>query len=286
MALTWKVTAVSTVVLLIVATTVAVIYMRGDRRLPFADVWSVDREHTKDMIVLVINTARSNQTDLFAIGDTLLGLIRHQSFIPWEDHIQLSVSNTDFKSHLPTSLEFHVLSADLTRLSYRDLPRVKGEAWSWPFIDLVTYHQVDDFVRIGDNKFKVTTIFPLRTNLIEGIPVPIPNDPDTVLERTYYPQWENECKTSGRSSRLGIEGGTVWKTACSNIRIPIIGDTPTGWVINLKRRPERWVQAQRRLGNILDSPVYINPLTQTCLPERWLARCRTGVSGNTSWTRA
>jgi hypothetical protein len=248
--LTWKIVTVSIVVLVLTVTISIIIYMRGDRRLPFADVWKDNRRHTKEMMVSVINAADNKQTDLFAVGDTLLGLIRHQSLIPWEDHIQLGVSDTDFKTHLPPNLEFNILSADLTRVSFRDLPRVKGEVWSWPFIDLVTYHQADGLVQIGDDKFQVATIFPLRTNLIEGIPLHIPNDPDTLLERIYSPQWEAICKTSGRSARLGREGGTIWKTACSNTMNPDIENTQTGWVINLKRRPERWKTARQRIENI------------------------------------
>jgi hypothetical protein len=248
---TWKITVAIMVVLLLLTLTVSVIiYMRGDRRLPFADVWNGNRHHTKEMMVSVINAADKKQTELFAVGDTLLGLVRHQSLVPWEDHIQLGVSDTDFKAHLPPNLECNILSPDLTRVSSRDLPRVKGEVWSWPFIDLVTYHQTDGLVHIGDEKFQVATIFPLRTNLIEGIPLNIPNDPDTVLERIYTPEWATICKTSGRSARLGREGGTIWKTACSNIKNPDTGIIQTGWVVNLKRRPERWEQTRQRLENI------------------------------------
>jgi hypothetical protein len=246
----WKIIVVSIVVLLLAATIFMIIYMRGDRRLPFVDVWKDNKHHTKEMMVSVINAADKKQTDLFAVGDTLLGLVRHQGLIPWEDHIQLGVSDTDFKTHLPANLEFNILSPDLTRVSCRDAPRVKGELWSWPFIDLVKCHQVDGLVQIGSEKFKVATIFPLRTNLIEGIPLHIPNDPDTVLEQIYSPQWETICKTSGRSARLGREGGSIWETACSNILNTDIGNIQTGWVINLKRRPERWNQTRQRLENI------------------------------------
>jgi hypothetical protein len=244
-----KVVAIIVVSLLTVSIYI-IVYMRGDRRLPFSDVWNDNRHHTKEMMLSVINAADKKPTDLFAVGDTLLGLVRHQGLVPWEDHIQLGVSDTDFKTHLPPNLEFNILSADLTRVSSRDLPRVKGEVWSWPFIDLVTYHQVDGLVHIGDEKFQVATIFPLRTNLIEGIPIHIPNDPDTVLGQIYSSQWETICKTSGRSARLGREGGTVWKTACSNIRSPDIRSVQTGWVVNLKRRPEKWKRTRQRLEHI------------------------------------
>lgn len=63
---------------------------------------NIDLLHKVDMEIVknVINICEENNLEYFMLGGTMLGAIRHKSFIPWDDDIDLGLPRKDYDKFL------------------------------------------------------------------------------------------------------------------------------------------------------------------------------------------
>lgn len=235
---------------------------------PFKSVWAPeDKEDMKKLLTKSLEITRAHDIEMIAMFGTLMGLARHEGVIPWDDDLDFAVNLKDrdklvsLKDELaavgigiapvavyrvgPIKIPFQGWKKQLSKLYLLDRPNISSyTSWSWPFIDIFYYSETDTEFLLPDNvSFPKTDIFPLKTNLFEGIPISIPNNTDSLLDKEYGSDWEEVCTSSGfnhRKERSQRSGHTALCKSVTDSSPTEQGIYDNVWVINLDRRPERW----------------------------------------------
>lgn len=242
---------------------------------PFKSVWSEDEKvELLDMFTISQKIAKSVGIDMIATYGTLLGAIRHQGIIPWDDDVDVVININEREKILSmkdvfnrNNIEIFEYSSSMLKLFPLNKSSIPGCKWAWPFIDIFFYEEKGDtvilyeqgssgcFSKIADlvkksDVVKKSDFFPLRETSFESIPVKIPFNPEKILEKFYGKTWETVCVSSTYNHReeKWLRGKKT--VPCQSIENVADDIFKNAWVINLERNPERWRKTSDRLANI------------------------------------
>jgi hypothetical protein len=165
--------------------------------------------HTKALTLLkeVVDIGKKNNIICWIADGTLLGCIRHQGFIPWDNDIELAI-------FIPDVVESDINGIDLYRRKVakifeqqsggqlvarvRDGIRLskKGQDKNW--IDCPMYILDKESGKIvcldtGSENYEKDEVFPLQMVSFEDSTMPIPNKSSSFLERVYGKKCLQEC---------------------------------------------------------------------------------------------
>lgn len=112
-----------------------------------------------DMLKILHSICKENELNYYAVGGTLLGAIRHNGFIPWDDDIDLAMPRKDFERFikiaqdiLPEHLKLSYSELNLNTLQLTDIRTkvIKGKKETPLYIDIFP---LDGFPCNGLQKF-------------------------------------------------------------------------------------------------------------------------------------
>lgn len=113
----------------------------------------------KEILKNVDMFLKKNQLKYTIYGGTLLGAVRHQGFIPWDDDVDLGMLRTDYDKLVKLLSEKNQINNNLKGIGFE-----LGEG-DWPFIKIVNQNITVKEGKVNISKYLWIDIFP-----IDGVP--------------------------------------------------------------------------------------------------------------------
>ena len=149
-----------------------------------------------ELLKRIIDILNKFNIDYFLISGTLLGYIRHNDIIPWDDDIDLMIDSS-FYNKIPDilcndDLEFKFTKNFLIQTFFKNKGIINNKM-NWPFVDLFTYSYNEDRTTINffNKEWDVKYFFPLQPKNFLNINVYIPHDPHHFLKNNYKDDYMN-----------------------------------------------------------------------------------------------
>lgn len=172
--------------------------------------------HVRDLF----KTVDKHQVRACIMFGTLLGKLRHDDFIPWDDDVDILVFDFDsFLAHCSPELEQQGYTVELdirngkrmgARIFREDSARVPGKPdLRFPWIGIWEHEVGKDGLIVlppEDIRYRQEDFLPLQRTEFLGISVAMPHNPVSILE-TYFESddWMEFCQLPYRDHRNGGE---------------------------------------------------------------------------------
>jgi GR25 family glycosyltransferase involved in LPS biosynthesis/phosphorylcholine metabolism protein LicD len=239
---------------------------------PFSNLWTTEKlNNLKSLLNDTQICFKQLNIEFMPLYGTLLGLIRHKGLIPWDDDMDIGVNTNNFDIILKNKDLFSKynigiylvkatfpLQPDYIKIYDNRRSNIKGHNWSWPFIDVFKYFEKKDKIYIESNTIpyeyvlQKDDVIPFKTNTFEGIPMNIPNNVDSVLNKLYGNDWESICYSSSYNHEKEGIINKQYKIPCNEIKINDNYDdiVDNVFLINLETNQNRLKISLKRLKNI------------------------------------
>jgi GR25 family glycosyltransferase involved in LPS biosynthesis len=229
---------------------------------PYKDVWKNKSNNGQTHKQVMYNILKSTCIVLENVNikpiimfSTLLGHARHNDLIPWDDRVDICVSDSDMDKILGLQ-GFHKYGLNVKFIPKLGILRVYNSIESWPYVNICGYTINGSQVLVNgvDKKytFNVNDLLPIkRATFARQVAIYVPNNTSAILDVIYGKNWLNECESASWNSQNDELVPKQYKTMCENAMTKIDNKILDHvYVINLDRRPDRWEKTKNRLNEI------------------------------------
>lgn len=149
------------------------------------------KEEAIDLLNKTIHMLNFFCIDYFIISGTLLGYVRHNDLIPWDDDLDIIVDSViitklnDISEKFP-ELTTHCIYKNLYKINLTTTKRINKHRYIWPFIDMFIFEKKTNEIFFFQKYWDTNKFFPATPVNFLNIPdVKIPCDPNYFLEKNY-----------------------------------------------------------------------------------------------------
>jgi phosphorylcholine metabolism protein LicD len=166
--------------------------------------FNINKQDAIDLLKEFVELMEKFNIDYFLISGTLLGACRHNDFIPWDDDIDIIVSNdfnlkyNDIIEHLDKKLLIHKINNYVYKFSCSDKIINHFNKYYWPFIDIFIFNKspTSDTINFFNRNWDYMQFYPIQKKDFNGIIVSMPSNPDYFLKLLYGQNYMEEFKSS------------------------------------------------------------------------------------------
>ncbi|XP_071104259.1 uncharacterized protein [Haliotis cracherodii] len=167
--------------------------IRRAKALFFERISEEEKDKFRDLMKIFSEKVSKNVT-YFMYAGALLGSYSHHGLIPWDDDMDIIVSNNDrpalLKSlqSLPPEYEHYTGWNTTWKFYHKNSPKAAKKPWNWPFVDIFFYVEYPTYIqdaREAKKKFNKSVVFPLTTRPFMGMMLPAPRKTRDFLKTTY-----------------------------------------------------------------------------------------------------
>ncbi|MBP2616642.1 LicD family protein [Chryseobacterium jejuense] len=170
------------------------------------------KEQAVDILKYLAIKARELNLSLFAHAGTLLGIIRHDDIMPWDDDIDLCMDENEIQLLLRavendniikcTKRIWHKTGSEYYKFFYQNGEYKEGYDYTFPFVDIwLLFHKGNDSYITSDGyQTLITDYFPGRAYNLYEAPILIPAAHESILQKMYK-NWDKYIKVFSWSHR-------------------------------------------------------------------------------------